>query len=221
MRKTWYSKTGFSRSYNFCRVDCMASRWLCLESCITILIAQQWFNIQNFNKWKTVRYLCYWGIAIYYVNFKILYPKGMHRCRVFKRTGVVPCWNTESQNKKGRQTKKLNQEVFSATHCAVLSLIIYGLITSSWDVLNQLNQPSTFVVAKDSKLWALFQSINVFANNHHCHYIVHTQHDCPAQMALNLMIVVTKLTHYYSSLICYCWSWNIHSFVRDNHTRSV
>ena len=46
---------------------------------------------------------------------------------------------------------------------------------------------------KGLKHFAIFESINVFANNYPYHYIIHTQHACPLQMNSSLMISITKL----------------------------
>ena len=46
---------------------------------------------------------------------------------------------------------------------------------------------------KGLKHFALFEFIKLFANDHPCHYIIHTQHDCPSQMNLNLMISVYQI----------------------------
>ena len=62
--------------------------------------------------------------------------------------------------------------------------------------------------------------MSVFGNDYPCHYMIHTQHDCPSQMNSNLLISVTKLTRY-RSLICCCQSTNFRSFVRDNHAWSM
>ena len=43
--------------------------------------------------------------------------------------------------------------------------------------------------------------MSVFGNDYPCHYIIHTQHDCPSQMNSSLLINVTKLTYFYEILI--------------------
>ena len=62
-----------------------------------------------------------------------------------------------------------------------------------------VNQQCTLVVARTG-----------FGNDYTCHYIIHTQQDCPSQMNSNLLISVD-----------FCQSANFRSFVRDNHAGSV
>ena len=66
-----------------------------------------------------------------------------------------------------------------------------------------VTQPSTLVAAKGTNIWHSFNLANSFANNYRFRHIQHTLHDCLSQIKPNLMIGVTKLSHY-RSFICYC-----------------
>ena len=105
---------------------------------------------------------------------------------------------------------------------SALSKVIYNriliLITWNWDILNRaIFSRNVHWWANKARSWllrtltfALFEFINLFANDYPCHYIIHTQHDCPSQMNSNLLISVAKLTRS-----------NFRSYVRDNHAGSV
>ena len=47
--------------------------------------------------------------------------------------------------------------------------------------------------------------MSVFGNDYACHYIIHTQHDCPSQMNSNLLISVTKLTVSNQQIFVHLW----------------
>ena len=93
------------------------------------------------------------------------------------------------------------------------------LITKNWDIMiRAIVSPNVHWWANQAATWLLrtlpFRIIWFYqcvANSYPCHYIIHTQHDCPPQMNSNLMIGVTELTRYHSliavSILFVHFSW--------------